>query len=196
MSAPKSTPLIVHGIRSLRAAGPEDLDRLRDWRNQEHIRRASFSQDIIQPDAHANWFARMLTRKDGVWAIYELSGTPIGHVNAIQTEANGHCWRWSFYIGATDAPPGEGSAMLTLMLRYLFEMRAAQTIEAIALSENLASLAIHRKLGFRETGSVDPAESKGLDARFFLLDNAQWTQHRGAVFEALVQQLEEWEQRE
>ncbi|MEL6317050.1 MAG: GNAT family N-acetyltransferase [Pseudomonadota bacterium] len=145
--------LISAGADRLRRIAPEDRDRLLSWRNQPRIREASLTQDEIAPETHAAWFARALTRTDGVWAVFERGARPLGHVNAAAVAAAGApAWKWSFYIGEADAPPGAGTAMLRLMLR-LAVAGPAQTLLAQTLRANARSERLHEKLGFARVGA-------------------------------------------
>ena len=134
------------GAWSLRPLRPDDCDRLREWRNSPRIRAASHNQDEINPDEHRAWFDRMMTRTDGLWTIFEIDGQPAGHINA--TAADG-VWRWSFYIGTTDAPRGLGRGMTRLFLSVLHE-RGAKAVVAETLRHNVPSIRLHERLGFQE----------------------------------------------
>lgn len=158
MSAGPAGVVIEVGPDRLRALRADDCERLLAWRNQTHIRAVSFSQGEIDPETHRAWFARVLARTDGLWCVFERGGLPLGHVNAVRDGEAPTCWRWSFYIGATDAPPGAGTAMLGLMIEALRRRGDVRCVLAETLAGNGASERLHEKLGFarlrREGGAT------------------------------------------
>jgi RimJ/RimL family protein N-acetyltransferase len=65
---------------TLRAAAPEDEERLLTWRNDDSVREVSFSQDVVSPDEHHVWFLGKLRDPGCTLLIIEDGGCPIGQV--------------------------------------------------------------------------------------------------------------------
>ncbi|MDF1619265.1 UDP-2,4-diacetamido-2,4,6-trideoxy-beta-L-altropyranose hydrolase [Pseudothioclava nitratireducens] len=137
-------------FRPLRA---DDATRLFEWRNQPRIRAISLTQDPLVWETHEAWVARTAARQDGLWRIYSENGCDIGFAGA-SIDSDGVA-RWSFYIGAEDAPEGAGGRMMAAFLRGLAERPDVKSIRAEVLSENAASVRLHERLGFAR----DPAQS-------------------------------------
>lgn len=140
----------------LRPLEPADRQVLFDWRNQPHIRAASHDPAPLDPQTHADWFARCLERRDGFWRIYHEGRRDLGFVSA--TDRGRGLWQWSFYIGAADAPAGAGGRMLSCALRLLAETPGCDVVEGEVLDANKASAALHRRLGFQQV----PCERPGV----------------------------------
>lgn len=138
--------LIQDQEKRLRRLRAEDEKRLLDWRNQAHIRAASFDQDPIDAATHAAWFAKARARPDAMYAVFEDQGRPLGHVAL--TPGDEGFWRWSFYIGEPDAPRGSGRAMLGLALTLLLAREDCRGVVAETLPGNRASERLHEALGF------------------------------------------------
>lgn len=137
----------------LRPLERDDAKRLYEWRLRPEIRSSSHNRESFSWEAHLEWIERTLTRRDGLWRMYE-EGRPRGFVAAVG-EAHG-AWRWSFYIGDPGAAPGAGGRMLSAMLRELWATTDADAVEGEVLANNTVSAALHRRLGFTEVASERP----------------------------------------
>ena len=122
-----------------------DGDLLFHWRNRPDIRAASHDVAPLDPRTHAGWVRRAVARNDGIWAVYEEGGRPLGHANAV-TGADG--WTWSFYLGAP-APKGTGTRMMRRFLDRLCAAGAPRVIGEVKAG-NTASATLHRRLGFEQ----------------------------------------------
>ncbi len=141
---------------SLRPVTPGDARTLFDWRNQPHIRAASLTTAPLDWQAHLDWIAGLSAREDGVWWVYSEAGRALGHVNA-RRHGQG-MWRWGFYIGAQDAPRGAGGRMLALAIARLFARPDCHILSAEVRADNPASVALHRRLGFRPVPEASTGE--------------------------------------
>lgn len=139
---------------ALRPITTADARQLFEWRNQPHIRAASITSAPLDWDSHVAYVGRITApTAPGLWRIYQESGVDLGHVNAQPTEAGG--WRWSFYIGAKDAPAGAGKRMLTAFLRTLLRETAFTTLHAQVVAANMVSIRLHEALGFARDWEID-----------------------------------------
>jgi UDP-2,4-diacetamido-2,4,6-trideoxy-beta-L-altropyranose hydrolase len=146
------TQRVLDALRArLRPLTHGDAERLYRWRLRPEIRAVSHTSGIFSWKSHLDWIERTLQRSDGLWRIYE-EGAPRGFVSAVETD--GGTWRWSFYIGDPASAPGAGGRMLKAMLREIWACTDAVVVEGEVLADNVASAALHRRLGFVE---VDPA---------------------------------------
>lgn len=138
----------------LRGLAPGDVDLLFAWRDQPHIRAVSHSSEPLDRTGHEAWFARTLHRTDGLWLIYREGARDIGLVSAVD-QGDGR-WRWSFYVGAPEAPRGAGGRMLAAFLRRLQAEPGCRVVEGEVLPGNARSIELHRRLGFAEVPSSKP----------------------------------------
>ncbi len=132
---------------NLRPATAADCDRIHTWRNHPSIRRMMFNPDPIPLPQHQTWFAAQLTNPNFKMYVYTLNGTPQGYGSLKRIAPNEY--EWGFYL-APDCPRGNGSILCTLLLQRAFGELGASTVHGQALRHNAASIALHRKLGFRQ----------------------------------------------
>ncbi|MBH5329873.1 UDP-2,4-diacetamido-2,4,6-trideoxy-beta-L-altropyranose hydrolase [Eikenella sp. S3360] len=146
----------------LRAARSEDCRRLFEWRNHPDIRRFMFDSAEIAWDGHQAWFARQLANPDFTMLLYETGGAAQGYA-CFKHLGNG-IGEWGFYL-APDCPRGQGhgSILGRLALQYAFSRLKMREIYGQVLPHNSASLALHRRLHFRE------ADKEAGQAQLFVL---------------------------
>ena len=135
----------------LRPVTTQDARLLFDWRDQPHIRAISLDRSPLDWDTHLVYMHKIAKQPgDGLWFIYSEAGRDLGHVNA--RDIGDGTWRWSFYIGATDAPGGAGKRMLVAFLRRLFKQPQITGVAAQVVGGNPVSRHVHESLGFARVG--------------------------------------------
>lgn len=131
----------------LRPATAADCHLIHTWRNHPSIRRMMFNPDPIPMPQHQTWFAAQLTNPNFKMYIYTLNGTPQGYGSLKRIAPNEY--EWGFYL-APSCPRGNGSILCNLLLQRAFGELGASTVHGQALRHNTASIALHRKLNFRQ----------------------------------------------
>jgi UDP-4-amino-4,6-dideoxy-N-acetyl-beta-L-altrosamine N-acetyltransferase len=127
-----------------------DLDLVLRWRNSDRIRENMYTNHIISQEEHRTWFERESSNQRSHRLIFEYLKRPIGVVNFTDIDFENHTCRWGFYIGATDAPLGSGSAMGFSALEWIFEQFDINQVMGEVLAFNEDSLRFHKRLGFKE----------------------------------------------
>ena len=153
----------------VRQATQADSQMIWQWRNHIDVRRWMFGQDEIALADHEKWYGKQLDRANVHLLIFEVAGEPMGLVNVTQMTvdkyqtlqlANTHAPNpnektasWGFYL-SPNSPKGQGLgfALGVLAIAQIFNTTDIGKITAQVLAYNTASLALHRKLGFSETG--------------------------------------------
>lgn len=163
----------------VRQSTQADSQMIWQWRNHIDVRRWMFGQDEIALADHEKWYGKQLDRANVHLLIFEVAGEPMGLVNVTQMTvdkyqtlqlANTHTANpnssnpnssrqnektasWGFYL-SPNSPKGQGFgfALGVLAIAQIFNTTDIGKITAQVLAYNTASLALHRKLGFSETG--------------------------------------------
>lgn len=131
------------GPVTLRTIGPEDLEDLRRWKNEN--KQAFFFQETITPQMQTKWFEGYLKRPDDVMFVVEAGGLKAG------------CMGYRLEGGAADvyniigAPEGRGKGWLGLAMRLMCEHIRAKHTPRIGCRVVKGNPAVewYRKLGFR-----------------------------------------------
>ena len=131
----------------LRPATAADCHLIHTWRNHPSIRCMMFNPDPIPLPQHQTWFAAQLTNPNFKMYIYTLGGIPQGYGSLKRIAP--HTYEWGFYL-APSCPRGNGSILCNLLLQRAFGDLGATIVHGQALRHNAASIALHRKLNFRQ----------------------------------------------
>jgi UDP-4-amino-4,6-dideoxy-N-acetyl-beta-L-altrosamine N-acetyltransferase len=161
----------------LRAMEEADLDLVLQWRNQEKVRRAMFSDHPISRDEHYAWFERVTREQKTHHLVFEYELVPMGVINVVDINQAANRCSWGFYVGAESVPRGTGSAMGFVALQHLFETRRFHKVIGQVIADNEASLRYHRRLGFTEEGRLVEQVRKGdhlTDVVTFAIFDRDW----------------------
>jgi RimJ/RimL family protein N-acetyltransferase len=83
------------------------------------------------------------------------------------------------WLGLAHQRRGLGTEMRAAVLGFAFDHLDAQTARSEAFLDNPASLAVSRRLGYREDGTrVEPRRGTAATLQRVLLDRAGWNAHR------------------
>ncbi|QKG85043.1 GNAT family N-acetyltransferase [Kroppenstedtia pulmonis] len=131
-----------------------DLERLRSWRNQDHIRSFFVHREPISSEQQVRWFQNYLKRMDDMMFIIveKKRYQPIGaaalyHIQQVRAEFG------RFMIGEP-AARGKGYGMESLLsiCRFAFNQLGLRFIRLEVLEENKRAIAIYQRCGFMPAG--------------------------------------------
>ncbi|MCA0754948.1 UDP-4-amino-4,6-dideoxy-N-acetyl-beta-L-altrosamine N-acetyltransferase [Paenibacillus sp. N4] len=143
-----------HGSYLLRPMKESDLDIVLKWRNSDRIRENMYTDRLITMEEHSLWYATIQHTRASDCSIFEIDGQSMGFINFTGFDPLNQSCHWGFYVGEPQAPRGSGSIMGFLGLEHCFENLLMSKCFGEAFVFNTASIAFHRKLGFREEGSL------------------------------------------
>ncbi len=161
----------------------DDLQMILGWRNHDEIRRFMFQQTPITLDEHLKWFqSRQENTPDSQnpALIYEEAGRPCGFMQFNPIYQGQSVFEWGFYIDPK-ASVGTGSRMCAKALSFAFQELQAEKVFGEVLSFNVASIKLHRKLGFSQEGLLrDHYQKMGetFDVFCFGLVKTEWQAHQ------------------
>jgi len=137
---------------SVRPARAEDADAICAIYNEGIADRATLETELRTPDERRRWLAARDARHPVI--VVALDGVVIGwaSLNVFNPrEAYRHVADVSVYVARTSRGKGVGTALL----ERLVELGRASEFHKLVLAgfpENAASVALYRRLGFREVG--------------------------------------------
>jgi UDP-2,4-diacetamido-2,4,6-trideoxy-beta-L-altropyranose hydrolase len=148
--------LIIESIhrRSLTLRDVTDLDRelIWHWANDEETRKASYSQANISWDEHIRWFDSVQRQKNHRFYIANNGcKKPVGQ---IRFALDGKDAIVSFSVAPESRRRGYGKEILIKAAKKLFNETNIEQISAYVKSENILSLRVFQKAGFRMMGNV------------------------------------------
>ena len=122
------------------------------WRNHPAVRSYMLTQHEISLQEHRNWFARVIDDKTRQQLIVLDGADPLGFVQ-FKPVCQGGVADWGFYA-RPDAPKGSGKKLGQTALKHAFNVLGLHKVCGQAIESNVASIAFHQKLGFREEGRL------------------------------------------
>jgi len=142
----RTAPAVV-----LRPAGPEDRDRLREWRNLPEISRWMYSDHEISPQEHARWFEAALADPGRIYWVIEADGTPVGLANLYDISPKDRKATWAYYLADPSVRgKGIGAYVEYLVIEAVFGQHGLNKLWCEVLSDNKGVVKLHLSFGFRQ----------------------------------------------
>lgn len=141
----------------LRSIEPTDAEHFMRWNfNSERARHLDF---VWPPSSEASvrvWVTEQTQRKfenDAFhWLIENDRGEPVGSISTHDCQPRYGVFSYGIDIAPEHQRHGYASAAIRLVLKYYFEELRYQKVMARVHGDNLASIALHTRLGFVEEG--------------------------------------------
>jgi UDP-4-amino-4,6-dideoxy-N-acetyl-beta-L-altrosamine N-acetyltransferase len=135
----------------LRGLESGDQGLLLEWRNSPEVATYMYSNHLITPEEHEEWFSK--ARDDSEQHRHRMilvDGRPVGLQSLHPIDVRRGTTTWGFYIAETSARRrGVGSWMGVEAITTCFSSFGLRKINSEVLAENKAALAMHESLGFR-----------------------------------------------
>ena len=139
-----------YGNVQLRPLHTDDLEALRNWRNDQEFTKYLTPIDEISIEAQLNWFEKDIANPDSyTFAIDEAIEFKrfVGSVGLYEfTKVSAECGR--FLIDSTTSGKGIGFLAITLCLYIGFERLGLERITAVVHENNVSALRTDQKGGF------------------------------------------------
>lgn len=145
---PEGTDNSGHSL-AVRLATAGDSALLLAWRNDSETRAWSHNTDLVAPDEHEAWLARVLADPDRRLSIAELEGRPVGTVRFDRDDDH-----WE--VSITVAPAARGRGLAVPILLAAENSLGTAHLRACVRRDNAASVALFRRAGYRERHTDGP----------------------------------------
>lgn len=153
----------------------EIKERVRQWRNEEEIRKYMLNQHIITKEEHLNWIESLKNKNDWKFWVVFVEETPIGSVYLQNIDFKNLTSEWGFYIGEDDFKgKGLGKYILFKLLKFYFEEMKHEVLFTKVLSDNIAALNIYRKFKFKMISDFLNNQRKVEILKFTKKDWSKW----------------------
>lgn len=175
----------------LRAIADDELELMREWRNEPAVRGNMYTQHEISHEEHMAWWCKTRTRSDQKYFMYEVAGAPAGIAAFTGIDIQNKNSAWAFYASPL-APKGTGSKMEFLMLEHAFSNLQLHKLFCEVLAFNVPVINLHKKFGFKVEGifrGQHKVDGEFIDIyRLGIMAN-EWRELRQAMYEKLMAQI-------
>lgn len=143
----------------LRAIEPEDAIHFHHWNSDpERARHLDFLWPPTSLESVRRWTTEMAQRRftgeDYHWVIENDARTPVGSISTHHVEPRHGTFHLAFDVARDHRRRGYASAAIGLVVRWYFDELRYQKAVAVVYSTNVASLALHDRLGFVREGCL------------------------------------------
>lgn len=136
---------------TIRPARLDDGEMLWHWRNDPAVRNASLSSEAIALDRHLDWYRQSLANPNREILFAEIKGEPAGMV---RFDRDGDLATVSILLEASHRGLGLSRPILSAAVGA--SRLGCRRFRALVKSENAASLALFRAIGFAVVKTGDP----------------------------------------
>lgn len=143
--------------RNLLDVSPELQERVRNWRNSEHVRNNMLASDLITEEQHRRWLSYLSERPERQSVRVAFEGDePFGIITLKDIDRNSSRCDWGMYIGETGFL-GRGLARRLLfdLLAWAFEEEGLQRLYTSVVGDNAKAVALYLEYGFHFEGRFE-----------------------------------------
>jgi len=144
-------PTSANALR-LRPARPEDTVTYFNWANDSEVRRQALNTEPIPWSEHQSWFSRKLSDPTSRLFVLEAHSLPVGQIRFDEMRAE---TRISYSLDALVRGRGWAKQLVSMGIARM-SGASAISLRAEVKAGNRASLAVFRRLGFKEIFSSVP----------------------------------------
>lgn len=135
----------------LRNVNKNDVELLFGWRNDEEVRKNSFSEEVIEFKNHSSWFCKTLSREDVFLYILVDGGNDVGQIRLNVEKNTGII---SYSIDRRFRNNGYGTKILQLVEnKIISENLGIFELQGLVKITNVASQKAFEKMGYQKEKS-------------------------------------------
>jgi UDP-4-amino-4,6-dideoxy-N-acetyl-beta-L-altrosamine N-acetyltransferase len=167
----------VIDFRPILVQPPEVLERVRQMRNQESVRKAMFTDHEISPTEHAAWLERLPADESRRVRVVFLDGFAVGVVALEKINWTHKTCGWAYYLDEAVRGRGVGLTTAKHALSWAFDELLMEKLNGEALAFNETSWGIDLKLGMKEEGRIRSAyvkDGKRVDVVLVGMTRDEW----------------------
>lgn len=140
---------------SFRQVEKEDLPLLRDWRNQERVRKCCREYRLLNMANQVNWFEKNITSGVDHMFIVAVDDEPVGVCGLTHINWKNRSTEIAYYLGRQISPAADvaiGIEVYSFIKKKAFEEYNMNRVTGEAFSFNKGAIDLALKCGFRKEG--------------------------------------------
>jgi len=170
-----------------------DLDvesqlKVREIRNEDDVRGATFTDHVIGVNEHLDWIRALKSDESKiVFAVLDHDRVPLGATSVSGIDRRHRKADWGFYLTAGERG-GLGSAILYELICFVFDALGMEKLNCEVVAGNDSAAALYRKIMFQEEGfrrSNVMKQGARIGVRMLGLTKDEWAAGRAHLRERL-----------
>lgn len=143
--------------RNLLSAPSELQERVREWRNKDHVRGNMLTSEIISSEEHGRWLAFLENNPHRQTVrIAFTEGKPFGILTLKDMDEYSSRSDWGMYIGEPDyLGHGYARSMLFDLMTWAFEEKKLSRLFTSVIGDNVRALQLYQECGFHREGCFE-----------------------------------------
>jgi RimJ/RimL family protein N-acetyltransferase len=151
---------------TLRPLFHDDIERVRQWRNQDSIRTSFIDQNIISSEQQQKWFQLYLEKVSDMMFIIEVNNQPVGAA-ALYNMNESSIEFGRLMIGESSAlGKGIGAEASQLLVRFAINELRLQKVYLYVFANNVRAKSIYEACGFKQSGHMIRNEQDVLELTY------------------------------
>lgn len=165
----------------------EYTEKLREWRNQDFVRKNMTNHAIIGEDEHAKYI-ESLRKSDTNKVFLSLNrGEPLAIITIKINWDEKYVEPGTYIINENYLGKGYGIIMSYIRLEYIFELMPEGRMRTVILDKNETNINLQKKMGcvFEKHIQVESADGKQEQASVFYLTKEMWEEGKKSIEERI-----------
>lgn len=137
---------------TLRPVGPNDLEKMRGWRNSDSARSFFLNNDVISEEQQKAWFESYLNRPGDYMFIIQFNNVDVGTVALYQVDEASGSSEFGRLLLAEDIAKGKriGERVTKAMVDFAINDLNLKEVILEVFTSNLKAVHIYEKVGFKK----------------------------------------------
>lgn len=149
--------------------------QVRNWRNDDNIRKHMLNSHIITQQEHENWLKSLAKTDKNIFFLAFLNENIIGVMSIINADYINKVCSWGQYLNPKYLGFGLGFFLEYYFLNYIFDNFEFEKINSEILSNNIKNIKLHEKLGFvLEAKNTSTRRKEKIDMNYYNIRKIDW----------------------
>lgn len=150
---------------------------VRNWRNQESVRKYMYTDHMISEIEHKRWLESLSDNKRNLVYVVYINDLAEGIVSVNAINERHKTAEWAFYLADENKRGGTGALIEYEILNHIFEKMEIEKLNCEVLETNPAVIKLHQKFGFSLEGIRRKnilKEEKRIDVHLLGITKEEW----------------------
>lgn len=133
---------------------PEEIEMIRNWRNNENIRKMMLSDHIISPEEHSNFIDNLREDNKNFYWVVKTGEESIGTISLNKVDFKNKNAYLGIYANPDHKLPGAGNILIENLKKLAFSKANLHTLKLEVIDKNERAINFYKKSGFLDEGRL------------------------------------------
>ncbi len=132
----------------------EEIEMVRNWRNNENVRNMMLSDHIISPEEHSNFIDKLREDNKNFYWIVKKGEESIGTISLNRVDLKNRNAYLGIYVNPYHKLPGAGNILIENLKKLAFSKANLHTLKLEVIDKNERAINFYKKSGFMDEGRL------------------------------------------